>query len=126
MESLTIAILSLIIVVVYVFIANMLDNTIKSAESIEKKYNVSYVTGHSKGGNLALVSSMCSNYFVKNKIILQKKIGGKYNEKRKRYNSYNNGNNNSGGNSTNGNGNSGNGGSSSGNGKPSRCHKSNH
>ena len=27
------------------------------------------VGGHSKGGNLALVSSMCSNYFVKNKII---------------------------------------------------------
>ena len=27
------------------------------------------VGGHSKGGNLALVSSMCSNYFVKRKII---------------------------------------------------------
>ena len=27
------------------------------------------VGGHSKGGNLALVSSMCCNYFVKNKII---------------------------------------------------------
>ena len=27
------------------------------------------VGGHSKGGNLALVSSMCSNYFVKKKII---------------------------------------------------------
>ena len=27
------------------------------------------IGGHSKGGNLALVSSMCCNYFVKNKII---------------------------------------------------------